>query len=331
MKKLQLLVNDAVFDAHMNLAAEEFLLKNVTDGDILMLWRNSPSVIIGKNQNAFSQIDCDYVAKKNIKIARRLTGGGTVYHDLGNINYTFITDYNDNASFASFAEPVICALATVGIDAELTGRNDICINGKKVSGTALCVEKDRIMFHGTLLFDSELDVLQSALVTDPLKIRGKGIESVRSRVTNIKEHLPVNMTTAEFFNHIASYFEIYFGRTVYVDKKLFAPVLVPQIQALCKEKYSTWEWNLGTSPEFCHTSSKRYSFGTVELNIKIEKGIMEDVRIYGDFFGAKDVNELAKKLKGLRYFKPVIKKELEGFPVGDYIMGCTFDDFIELL
>ena len=192
-------------DPYLNLAIEEYLFRNTTD-DIFMLWQNEPTVVIGKNQNVYAEINREYTKEHNIKIARRITGGGAVYHDLGNVNYTFISSRNkEGIDFKYFTAPIIDALKAIGVNAELSGRNDITVNCKKISGNAQYSTDTRTLHHGTLLFDSDLSVLSSALNVDEEKIRSKAISSTRSRVINIKDLILENYKTDEFIDIIKNH------------------------------------------------------------------------------------------------------------------------------
>jgi len=187
---MMLIINDLRTDPYFNLAAEEYALKNFK-ADCFMLWRNEPSIIVGKHQNTLAEINLDYVKKRNIKVGRRLSGGGAVFHDLGNLNFTFIStgaQENRLVDFRRFTMPILEVLQNLGIEAVFEGRNDLTIHGRKFSGNAEHVWKNRILHHGTLLFSSVLTDLSEALKVDPLKFRDKAVKSIRSRVTNISKH-----------------------------------------------------------------------------------------------------------------------------------------------
>ena len=189
-----LLINNTSTNAYFNLAMEEYFLKNTTE-DVFMLWRNESAIIVGKNQNTLSEINYEYVKENNIKVVRRQSGGGAVFHDLGNINFTFIS-CNDNSfsDFKRFTMPIIECLEDLNIHAEFSGRNDLLIDNQKFSGNAQYNYKNKVMHHGTLLFSSQINDLSSALKVKPSKFEGKGVKSVKSRVTNISNHLKKSMT-----------------------------------------------------------------------------------------------------------------------------------------
>ncbi len=331
MKKLRLLINRECTDPHINLAFEEYLLKQKPYGDdsIFMLWRNAPSVIIGKNQNAYREINRDFLDKGGIKLVRRMTGGGAVFHDLGNVNFTFIgEDEKGELDFSEYALPVARAISLLGVEAELNGRNDICVMGKKFSGTAQCIENGRVLHHGTLLYDADLSKLSGALKVNSEKLKDKGIRSVESRVTNLKGITNCTFTPTEFMEYIAeSYAGEFDGE---VSKEYVNPEKMDAVMKLVREKYLLFEWNYGASPEFEFANTKRFPFGTLELNFTSSKGRIENVALYGDFFGKGDIGELCTLLKGKKLEKEEIKNALCGTSVESYIMGCSAEDIISL-
>lgn len=313
-------------DPHYNLAFEEYVFKSLKE-DLVLLWRNGPSIIVGKNQNTVEEINMDYVKKNNIKVVRRVTGGGAVYHDLGNLNFSFITKAKSNLiDFKTYNTPIVKALEKLGVDCQLSGRNDIVIDGKKFSGIAQSIIKGRVLNHGTLLFDSKLDTLSKALNVKRDKIESKGIKSVASRVTNIKPYVREDIDVLEFkrilLNNIFEYFnqplEIY--ELTPEDKK--------NIQNLVDRKYGTWEWNYGSSPEFNYKGYKRFEGGSLDLRLHVVNGIIEKCKIYGDFFGKGDVKDLEDKLVGLKYDMDEVEKALEGVDISEYLGRITKEEFL---
>jgi lipoate-protein ligase A len=313
-------------DAYFNLASEEYLLKH-TEEDIFYLWRNDNAIIVGTNQNALSEINVDYVKEKDIKVVRRLTGGGAVYHDLGNINYTFIENnkksFND---FRGFCEPITKALNELGVQAEFSGRNDMTIDGKKFSGTAQCKYKNRVMHHGTLLFSSKKADITGALKPRDIKFSGKSVKSVASRVTNISEYLKEPMDVLEFRNLVM---ESVAGGLINVTS--FTPEEVDKIQKLRDEKYSTWEWNFGQSPKFSMTKEGRFAGGTIEVTLDVQKGIISNLRIYGDFFGVGDIRELEGKLHGVKHQYQEVEDVLNQIDISTYMVNIQVEDLLSLL
>lgn len=313
-------------DAYFNLASEEYLLKH-TDEEIFYLWRNDNAIIVGKNQNTLSEINVDYVKEKNIKVVRRLTGGGTVYHDLGNLNYTFIENKKKNFNdFRGFCEPITTALNEMGVEAEFSGRNDMTIEGKKFSGTAQCKYKDRVMHHGTLLFSSAKADISGALKPREIKFSGKSVKSVSSRITNISDHLEGDMDVIEFRNRVMK--SVAGGMD---QVTTFSDLEVSEIIRLRDEKYAKWEWNYGHSPKFEMTREGRFPGGTVEVTLEVKKGVIEKIRIYGDFFGTRDVSTLESALTGVAHNEEVIGKVLQNLDIHDYMVNITKEDLLGLL
>lgn len=314
-------------EPYFNLALEEYFLKQ-TDEEYFILWRNEPCIVVGKNQNTLSEIHLEFVKERNIKVVRRLTGGGAVFHDLGNINFTFIV--NDESSFndfKGFVAPIIGTLKTLGIDAEFSGRNDMLIEGKKFSGNAQCKHKSRVMHHGTLLFSSNMNDLSGALKPKDIKFSDKSVKSVASRVTNISEHLANKLSALEFKDEIFRY----------ISSNTQSPIdsltqeEIEKINKLRDEKYSTWEWNFGNSPKYSFYNEKRFAAGTFEVHIDVLKGIIKDIKIFGDFFGKNDISELEASLKNISHEKASISKALSNIDISKYITNITLDELISLL
>lgn len=314
--------------ASFNLALEQHLLYNYKD-EIFMLWQNEPSIIVGKNQNAAAEINEEAVRKLKIPVVRRITGGGTVFHDLGNINYTFILNDNDGAgNFALCCEPIIEYLKSLGIDASLSGRNDMVIGDKKFSGNAQCVHKGRLLHHGTLLFSGNIQTLTEVLTVNPLKIQSKGIKSVSSRVTNIAEHLKTPMTVEQFIAGIEDFIS-----KKYPDMKVHKLTQedIAQCNKLVEERYGNWEWNFGASPKYMFHNGAYLKCGFVEAALDIRDGYIEKAEIKGDFFFKKDICELCEKLVGIRHEFEQIKALLEQVKVDDYIVNADADEIARLM
>lgn len=313
----------------LNLALEEYLLSNFREEDIVMLWRNDRSVIIGKNQNAYAEIDLDFVEKNKIPTVRRITGGGAVFHDLGNINFTFISDYKEGefGSYKAFAQPICDYLKTLGLCATVSGRNDIMANGFKISGNAQTVLKNRILQHGTLLYSADLESLAGALKPKKQKLLGKGITSVRSRVENIKSLANCNASAEEFLNNLYDYF---------LSQPSAQPLEIVDgdLQAakeLSEKKYQSFEWNFGFSPKFSLVKENHFTFGNIEIHLEIKDAKIENIRIFGDFFGVLPISELENALKGTQYTPPAVSKRISSIPLSSYISGITNNDFLNLI
>ena len=315
-------------EPYFNLATEEYVLKNFDD-DSFMLWRNEPSIIVGKHQNTLAEINLDYVNANKIKVVRRLSGGGAVFHDLGNINFTFIRhgDHNNLVDFRKFTEPILEVMQKLGIEARFEGRNDLTIDGRKFSGNAEHVYKNRVLHHGTLLFSSEMTDLSAALKVDPSKFSDKAVKSVRSRVTNISEHLKEPMEIEEFIELIRLHVHEKYpdAATIQLSEEDHQKIL-----HLVEEKYSTWEWNFGYSPKYNFRKQTKTTGGHVEVNLLVENGIINEVKIFGDYFGRLDTSDLETMLKGLPHNEDAIRKLIEEIDIGDYFTHIENEELIAL-
>lgn len=312
-------------DPYLNLAIEEYLFDTSRD-DVFILWQNSPTVVIGKNQNAHSEINEEYLKKNNILVARRITGGGAVYHDLGNLNYTFISGQrSEGIDFKYFTKPITDALFSLGIKAELSGRNDIMIDDKKISGNAQHTKNGRVLHHGTLLFDSDLSVLSSVLNVDEEKIKAKALKSTRSRVTNIKPFLGSSITVEDFIDKIENFvFESYSPSAINAPSG-------GRIEELYARNRSS-EW-LFPKSEFLSTYNiyrkKKYDFGLVSVSLEISSELIKDIKITGDFFGIKEISDLEKMLVGI--CPSDVKKVISTINVNEYIHRMTSEQLADLI
>lgn len=317
-----LLINNTNTNAYFNLAMEEYFLKN-TNEDIFLLWQNENSIIVGKNQNTLSEINYDYVKENNIKVVRRLSGGGAVFHDLGNINFTFIS-CNDNSfsDFKKFTMPIVEALKELNVHAEFSGRNDLLIDGQKFSGNAQYNYKNKVMHHGTLLFSSEINDLSNALKVKPSKFQGKSVKSVKSRVTNISSHLDKEMTVLEFKDYLMDFINKRDENSHFYelnDKD------IESINKLVEEKYSTWEWNFGYSPKYSLNNELKYPGGNVEFSLDVHDGLIKDIKFFGDFFGKEDISFIENKLRNVKHNEYSIKSALEDVDINNYFLNCNID------
>jgi lipoate-protein ligase A len=305
------------------MAMEEYFLKNFTE-NVFILWRNEPAIIVGKHQNSLAEINLDFVKEKGIKVVRRLSGGGAVFHDLGNINFTFIEN-GSKPDFQKFTQPILDVLINLGIDACFEGRNDLTIGGRKFSGNAIAVWKNRTLEHGTLLFSSEMADLSEALKVNPLKFEDKSVKSTRSRVTNISEHLRQDITVTQFLDKVMTHV-----MSLYPDSYLYEYIQkdLHEIERLRDAKYSTWEWNFGSSPNYSFSKMVRTSGGNVEFHIQIEKGMIEQIRIFGDFFANKDIKELEDLLRNSKHNISDIRDKLLNIELNDYIAGAKAGELL---
>ncbi|MFW5820528.1 MAG: lipoate--protein ligase [Bacteroidota bacterium] len=321
-----LCIHDRTTDPYFNLAAEEYMLKNFKE-DIFMLWRNDNAIIVGKHQNTLSEINLDYVREKGIKVVRRISGGGAVFHDLGNLNFTFIRSGQEGhlVDFKKFTLPIIEVLQKMGVNAKFEGRNDITIDGKKFSGNAEHVWKNRTLHHGTILFSAVISDLTNALKVNPLKFKDKAVKSIRSRVTNIKEHLDEDMDVLEFSNRIMQHI-----MKKYEDSEIyeFSPDDIKKIKKIRDEKFSIWDWNFGYSPKYNFEKLIKTGGGTLEFHIDVEKGVMKNIKIYGDFFHKYDIGTIEHALSGVNHDPDAIRDKLNEFEFNDYFKHMTVDEFI---
>ncbi len=318
-----LLIKGPSTDPVFNMAMEEYLLCQRKE-EVICLWRNRQAVIVGRNQNTIEEVDLDFVKANDICVMRRLTGGGAVFHDLGNVNFTLI-EPNTDGSFSDydrFTAPIRAYLATLGVDAQLSGRNDVTVDGQKISGNAQTVKEGRIMHHGTLLFAADFANLAGALRPKAVKIESKGVKSIRSRVTNIAGHLPAPMTVEAFYDGLCDYF---LATVPGLQEYRFTPEDLAAIQKLVDEKYALWEWSFGNSPAFDWQNTARYEFGIVDLRMSVQGGQIDKLKIFGDFFGLADIAGLENALVGVRHEKEAILRRLEELspPLGHYIHGMT--------
>lgn len=326
---MKFIKNDSL-NPYFNLALEEYCLKNLkSNEDYVILWRDEPSVIVGKNQNAIEEINSDFINHNKINVVRRITGGGAVYHDEGNLNFTFVTTVDKLAAidFKKYTIPIINALGKFGVEAELSGRNDITIQDKKISGNAQYIHKGRLLHHGTLLFNSELDILGKALNVKKDKIQSKGIKSVRSRVTNINEYLTSEISIDEFKNLILKYLFEFQGTSP--EEYCLSNEDMNNINNLIKDKYSTWEWNYGKSPSFNFKNRRRFTGGSIEVFLDIKKGIVNECKIYGDFLAVYNIQDIEQKIKGSRYVKEDVKMLLEKFNIQKYFGAISVEEILE--
>ncbi|GEM02814.1 lipoate-protein ligase A [Halolactibacillus halophilus] len=325
--------NEGITDPYINLAIEEYVLNNFGEKDTyLLFYINKPSIIIGRNQNSIEEINTKYVDENNIKVVRRLSGGGAVYHDEGNLNFSFITkdDGESFHNFQKFTKPVVEALHDLGVPAELSGRNDLVAEGRKISGNAQFTTKGRMFSHGTLMFNSEIENVVAALNVSEEKIKSKGIKSIRSRVANITELLDHDMSMEEFKTQLLQHlFDVEDIKDV--PKYKLTDDDWKKIHEISKARYQNWDWNFGKSPKFDIRKSHKFPAGLVDVRMDVSKGQIKSCKIYGDFFGVGDVTVIEEALIDTRYQKEAIENALEEIDVPHYLGKISKEDLIELI
>lgn len=327
---MRLVENRGITDASVNLALEEHVLRTVEGEDsFLLFYVNAPSIIIGRNQNTIEEINPDVVRERGIRVVRRISGGGAVYHDLGNLNFSFLTPYAPERfnRYAEFTQPVVEVLRELGVPAELNGRNDIVAEGRKISGNAQFVSRGRMFSHGTLLLDSDLDAVTAALNPKPGKIESKGHKSVRSRVANISEFLSEPLEVHELRQRIV---ERIWGHRDPPLLELGEPDW-SAVRTLVERKYGTWEWNYGESPACNVQRAKRFATGEVDLRIQVERGWIQGIRIFGDFMSRGDAGELEAHLRGVRYDRGELSRVLGTMDVREFVGEVSPEEFLALL
>lgn len=315
---------------YFNLAMEEYLF-NLNDGQsYVLLWQNEPTIVVGKHQNTAEEINRDYVKEKGINVVRRITGGGAVYHDLGNLNFTFIIKGLEKSEFdfRKFTMPIIRALKKLGVESELSGRNDITIDGRKFSGNAQAVKNGKLLHHGTLLFDSQMEELAKALKVSEDKFRSKGVKSVRARVTNIKDYLKDDISVSEFKELLLKYM---LDEDAELREGELSKEAMNEINSLTERKYMSWDWNYGESPEFNIKQGNRFEGGKIEVLANIKDGIIRGIKFYGDFFGSGSLEEVESALIGKRHENEEIRSALVKLNIEEYFKNITIDDIVNCI
>ena len=314
-------------DPHFNMAFDEFCLEQLkADEPVFYLWQNRPSVIIGLNQSAYAEVNLPYLQEKGIVLARRVTGGGAVYHDLQNLNYTITGRIRDlESDYPAYVETMARALRQLGVAAEQSGRNDILVEGRKCSGYAKRVSKDRLMIHGTLMYDVDIDTLTQVLSVPGSKLSAAGVSSVRSRVANLKTYLPQ-------FGDIQDFQEALQGLLAGNDEEIhLMEEQLAQIEADAATKYRTWEWIYGHSPVASFRVSRKFSCGTVEAAFSLKSGCIDGLRFSGDFLGNLPPDRITEALQGCRYRRDAIDTVLSEEPVGNYFDRLSVRELTDLL
>ncbi|EPW90974.1 lipoate--protein ligase [Streptococcus agalactiae] len=318
-------------DPAYNVALEAYAFQKLTDIDeIFILWINEPAIIIGRHQNTIQEINKEFIDKNGIHVVRRLSGGGAVYHDLNNLNYTIISNNTQEGAFdfQTFSKPVIDTLAKLGVKAEFTGRNDLEINGQKFAGNAQAYYNGRMMHHGCLLFDVDMSVLGQALKVSKDKIESKGIKSVRARVTNIVDHLSDKITVQEFSDAILAQMKEEYPE---MDEYVLSDAELSEIQAMRDNQFATWDWTYGKAPEYTIERGVRYPAGKITTYANVENSTIKSVKIFGDFFGVKPVDDIEKMLEGVRYDYKDVLAALKTVDTSQYFSRMTPEEITKAI
>ena len=324
---MKYIVQNYSTDPHFNMTFDEFCLEQLkADEPVFYLWQNRPSVIIGLNQSAYAEVNLPYLREKGIVLARRVTGGGAVYHDLQNLNYTITGRIRDlETDYPAYVETMARALRQLGVPAEVSGRNDILVDGRKCSGYAKRMAKDRLMIHGTLMYDVDIDTLTQVLATPGSKLSAAGVSSVRSRVANLKEYLPQ-------FADIQAFQAALQALLAGNDEEIrLTDAQIAQIEADAAAKFRTWEWIYGHSPVAAFRVGKKFACGRVEASFSLKAGCIDGLRFSGDFLGNLPPDCIADALQGCRYTREDLLGTLRNQPVGDCFDSLTPDELTSFL
>ena len=318
-------------EAAFNLALEETLFDSLSPENpgIFLIWRNAPSVIVGCHQNTAEEVNAAYCREHGIAVVRRPTGGGAVYHDLGNVNFSFLlwVEKNRLAGFDEFMRLRVAALQDLGVDAAYTSRNDITVQGRKVAGTAQRRKGQRMLHHGCLMVNVDTSVLAGALAADPEKFQSKGVTSHRARVANLREFLPSSLSGEACMDMVIAAM----AKRCAQEERTLPPELAAKAEALADARYRSWEWNWGHSPRFTEKRRRRFSWGRLECLLEVREGLITGCRLFGDFFAAGDITELEKRFIGLRSDAPSLRAALENVPVEQWFTGAEHEELLQFL
>ena len=320
------------FDPAFHFATEEFCMNHFSGETIWMLWRTKKCIMLGSNQIPGLEIHMEVAKKHDVTIVRRPSGGGTIFTDPGTIQYSVITPYKKGMDTKKIKEEVLATTMLqvinekLNLPAKLEGRNDITIEGRKISGLAQHIQKDQLCGHGSLLYDTDLEILTEVLNPDEDKITSKAIRSVRSRVTSLKSYLNPAPSTEEFFEFLKKEWINFYNMKVYT-------LTESDIEAIHKirlDKYANENWTYGKTPKFNYHNRVRYEAGILEVFLEIEKGIIKECSIKGDFLGLLPIRELEKVLIGLGYHREKMEQVLKNVDTLSYLGGVTVEQFLDV-
>jgi lipoate-protein ligase A len=313
-------------DPYQNHGLEEWLMDEMNE-DCFMLWHNEKAILLGRNQNYYNEINIAYAKEHNIKIVRRITGGGTVFTDEGNLMFTFISceGKKDFTDFKKFTKPILNALQRLGVPAVFSGRNDLTIDGKKISGNAQCRYKDKVLHHGTLMFDANTEELAQALNVKEIKLKGKGVSSVKSHVANISNYLNEKMSIEQFRQCLLQMIMEEVDDAI--EFKL-SEMQWQEVRERTYKKHGTKEWIYGFQPNFKFHKETKFLGGIVEVFLDIRRNKVADIKIYGDFFSDGDINEIEDEMRGVEYEEQAVRNVLNNFSVKKYFGQITRDELV---
>ena len=309
-----------------NQAFEEYVYETFRDDDVFLLWKNTPAVVVGSYQNICREVHVEALRQRGIPVVRRISGGGTVYHDLGNVNYTYIVRANGTVDYDAVLSPVIAALNAIGVPARKNRTCDIAIGDLKISGSAQRMIKGRLLHHGTLLFDTDIEQMVASTTVDSYKITSKSIKSVRDRVTNISEHLPVPMDAETFKETMVRH--IMNGST---DTYTVTPEDDARIREIAGEQFQSWERIFGRSPKFTIDRTGRFAGGKVQFKLDVQKGRIRDAAVYGDFFSTLDADTLCAALMGCPYERGAVLAALRSHGIDGAVYRISAEELASVV
>lgn len=306
-----------------NQAFEEYVYETFRDDDVFLLWKNTPAVVVGSYQNICREVHVEALRQRGIPVVHRISGGGTVYHDLGNVNYTYIVRANGTVDYDAVLSPVIAALNAIGVPARKNRTCDIAIGDLKISGSAQRMIKGRLLHHGSLLFDTDIEQMVASTTVDSYKITSKSIKSVRDRVTNISEHLPVPMDAETFKETMVRH--IMNGST---DTCTVTPEDDARIREIAGEQFQSWERIFGRSPKFTIDRTGRFAGGKVQFKLDVQKGRIRDAAVYGDFFSTLDADTLCAALMGCPYERGAVLAALRSHGIDGAVYRISAEELV---